>query len=117
MSNERFFQLTPGNERFTVWHLMPEFTRDVYTTAENRLSRFTLVATVEAPCYQAVFDYTNHIDSNWTEGEHVVELFTPKARTRSTSVGDVVSDENGTFYRVEPMGWRVIEMSNSDGAN
>jgi hypothetical protein len=106
-----------NQERFTVWHLMPEFTRDAYTKVEDRLSRFTLVATVEAPCYQAVFDFTNHgvpgRADNWTDNPEVVELFTPKDRTRSTSVGDLVSDENGTFYRVEGMGWRVVQMSNN----
>lgn len=105
-------------ETFTVWHLMNEFTRDAYTTVETRLSRYTLVATVEAPCHQAVFQLTNHgvpgeVD-NWTDGPSVVELFTPKARTRSTSVGDLVSDEFGKFYRVEGMGWREVQMSNDD---
>lgn len=46
------------------------------------------VATVEAPELGAVFELTNHIDSNWTTGSAVVTLDDPRAR--STSVGDVI---------------------------
>lgn len=98
--------------RFTLYHLMSEFARDAYTRVETSLSRYTLVATVEAHCHQEVFELTNHgvpgrVD-NWTDGACVIELFTPKNRTWSTSVGDVVSDETGTCYRCEPSGWTII---------
>lgn len=99
-----------NRERFTVYHLMSEFTRDAYTRVETRLSAYTLVATVEASCLGEVFQLTNHIDSNWTENAEVIELFTPKDRTRSTSVGDIVSDENGHFHRVQPSGWMEVQM-------
>lgn len=104
-------------ERFTVFHLLPEFTRDVYTRIETSLSRYTLVATVEAECVGQVFQLTNHgvpgqVD-NWTDGPEVIELFTPKSRTRSTSVGDVVCDELGHFHRCAPIGWQALTMDDS----
>lgn len=95
--------------RFTVYHVMPEFTRDGYF-ALLPLDHYTLVATVEAPELGAVFQFTNHIDGNWTDNPEVVELFMLKDRTRSTSVGDLVSDELGDFYRVEGCGWSKVDV-------
>lgn len=93
--------------RFTVYHAMPEFFGDAHFRLLP-LDHYMLVATVECAALGQVFQVTNHIESNWTENPEVIELFTPKDKTRSTSVGDVVSDELGRFHRVEGMGWRDV---------
>jgi hypothetical protein len=63
---------------------------------------FEYVATVESDSHQDVFRITNHIDHDWWDNPEVKDY---KDETRSTSVGDVVVDEDGKRFRVEMAGW------------
>ena len=93
--------------RFTIYHReRPTF----FDNSAEELAQFptgwTLVATVETEEVGNVFQLTNHIDSNWTDNPQVIELFTPAHLTRSTSVGDVYTDERGGRYTVDGIGLR-----------
>lgn len=70
---------------------------------------FTCVATVQAQAIGQVFELTNHIDHAWPENPGIViaQGLDP-ARLRSTSVGDIVSDESG-FYAVAPSGFLKLD--------
>jgi hypothetical protein len=84
----------------------------VVGTSEEGVLRLTdaveethkLVAVVSAPDLEAVFTLTNSIDDVWWKnpGVEVIE------RSRSTSVGDVVEDENGARWLCEGIGWRQL---------
>jgi hypothetical protein len=64
---------------------------------------YTLVATVECKDEEDVFRATNHIDSDWTQNTEIVELH--EEICRSTSVGDVVVDEDNVAMYCAPVGW------------
>ena len=65
------------------------------------------VAIVEANSVDDTFKITNHIDENWTRNPEVVELI--NHNPRSTSVGDVVEDEDGKFHYCDMVGWKEIK--------
>ena len=65
-------------------------------------SEYKKVAVVEAEDIDAVFELTNHIDSDWTENPGVVA---EPGRHRSTSVGDIIVDENGKGAICASLGW------------
>ena len=67
---------------------------------------YTKVATVDADEVDDTFRITNHIEHNWTTNPEVIEMYSFKAR--STSVGDVVVDENGIAHYCDQVGWKVI---------
>jgi len=69
-------------------------------------SEYKLVATVECADLEDVFRITNHIDEDWTKNPEVTELF--HNRPRSTSVGDVVIDEDGYHFYCDQVGWKEI---------
>jgi len=83
---------------FQVFHHDPTLSRHL-AFREDAFKLWPLgyrrVAVVEAPELGAVFELTNHIDSNWTEGPAVVTLDDPRAR--STSVGDVILDTRSDY--------------------
>lgn len=110
--------------KFTLFHLLPEFARDAYF-AEFPMSAYKHVATVEAEALGHVFQLTNHgvpgeVD-DWTKNAGITlwggtmtawgELrpsFGKPLGYRSTSVGDVIGDEAGDFYRVEGVGFKKL---------
>jgi hypothetical protein len=65
------------------------------------------VAEIESPNLGETFRITNHIDSNWEKNPEVVRLM--EKGNRSTSVGDVMLENDGTAHRCEMSGWSVIE--------
>jgi hypothetical protein len=67
---------------------------------------YKLVAEVETDSLGNVFGLTNHIDKSWQENEGV-NAFVNKAR--STSVGDLVEDENGKLWMVASIGFEEVE--------
>lgn len=93
--------------RFTVWHAKhPTFGRtDILFTHEN----FEKVAVVQAIDLDTVFRLTNHIESDWTLHQQVTPAEGRNGQnTRSTSVGDVVEDENGGHFLCDPVGWKKL---------
>ena len=71
----------------------PEFNNDNYD----------LVAEVEVAgnAYGEAFRLTNHIDKDWWANPEVTCI----KRSRSTSVGDVIVDDDGVRRRCEMIGW------------
>ena len=64
------------------------------------------VAVVEADSVADTFRITNHIDSDWTRNPEVIEVLKPNSR--STSVGDIVEDEDGNLMYCAPCGWESV---------
>ena len=70
------------------------------------VSNYRMVAEVKCDSLGMVFQLTNHIDSAWQENEGV-KSFAKKAR--STSVGDLIEDENGKLHMVAGIGFEEVE--------
>lgn len=66
---------------------------------------YKLVAEVECDALGETFELTNHIHQEWWKNDGVKLI----NESRSTSVGDVVVDENGTVYLCESVGWKETE--------
>jgi hypothetical protein len=67
---------------------------------------FTAVAVIDSPNLGETFKITNHIDHNWEENTEVIDLLAKG--NRSTSVGDVMVENDGTKHRCENCGWKKI---------
>lgn len=73
--------------------------------AAVRMGIYSEVAHVEAPTIHDVFPLTNHIESDWTEGEAIRAL---AGQARSTSMGDIVMDEDGALFSCAMVGWQPL---------
>lgn len=74
--------------------------------AAVRMGIYSEVAHVEAETIDRVFPLTNHIESDWTQGEAVKALAGP---ARSTSMGDIVLDEDGALFSCAMAGWKPLD--------
>ncbi len=83
-----------------VYHTKEFGNRDAAFPAD-----FDLVATVASEDLERVYFLTNHIDSPWTDNSSVEAVGDSH---RSTSVGDVVVNEEGTFL-CDICGWKELE--------
>jgi len=70
------------------------------------VNNYKIVADVETDCIGNVFQLTNHIDHSWQENQEVI-AYTDKAR--STSVGDLIEDENCQLWMVASCGFEKVE--------
>lgn len=70
---------------------------------------YTFIGVVEVGDMEDAFRATNHIESDWTKNPEVIQMNVPQAR--STSVGDVLEDEDGTFHYCAGVGWEEIKRS------
>ena len=68
---------------------------------------YKLIAEIRSENLADTFRITNHIDHNWKNNEEVIKTYV--ANPRSTSVGDIIEDENGTFYYCATVGWEEIK--------
>jgi hypothetical protein len=68
---------------------------------------YSLVAEIRSESLGDTFRITNHIDHDWTTNPEVNKMHTTHAR--STSVGDIVEDENGDFHYCASFGWEDIK--------
>ncbi len=66
---------------------------------------YELVALVNTDALGETFRLTNHIDVAWWENEEVEMV----KESRSTSVGDVVEDENGKVWLCASVGWEEVK--------
>ena len=67
---------------------------------------YEMVAVVEASSLEDIFRLTNHIESDWTGNAEILEVIA--TYPRSTSVGDIVVDENEMIYYCDNVGWKHI---------
>lgn len=72
---------------------------------------YMLVAEVECLDDEDVFRATNHINSDWTLNPEVTHRPRPLDRCRSTSVGDVIINEDGVALYCAGCGWETLSMS------
>ena len=93
---------------FTVYHNneLPSLMAKAAQAAKAFPDGFKKVAVVDADNIDEVFRITNHIDEAWYGNPEVKELFD---KGRSTSVGDVVVEENGTAHYCAAFGWEQME--------
>jgi len=87
--------------RYEVWH-----SKELKTFMSPKPSfpeDYEQVAEVECVDEEDVFRATNHIDSDWTKNPEV--KLRRNNPCRSTSVGDVIVDENGRGLYCAPVGW------------
>ena len=63
------------------------------------------VALIEAEDIGDTFRITNHIEHDWTTNPEVIKVY---GRCRSTSVGDVMVNEDGTKFYCDMVGWKEI---------
>ncbi len=90
--------------QYSIWHVKkPNFG---FGKEFKFPDDYDKVAIVNAKNNDDAFMITNHIDSDWTKNSEVIQLF--KQKCRSTSVGDVVVDEDNVAYRCENVGWEMI---------
>jgi hypothetical protein len=88
---------------FGKWNLIKG---NDYTPCDRpALEEYTKVAEVEADGIEKVFELTNHIDHDWTTNEGVTAF---GRQQRSTSVGDIVINNNGTQLLCASLGWEEI---------
>jgi hypothetical protein len=69
---------------------------------------FVMVAEVETEDIEGVFRLTNHIDHDWTTNPEVSGV---TGSCRSTSVGDIIEDEDGKLMYCASFGWEEIVRS------
>ena len=67
---------------------------------------FEKVAEVECQSLGTIFRVTNHISAPWFGNPEVKWC---KKDSRSTSIGDVVTDEDGKKFRCEMVGWTELK--------
>jgi hypothetical protein len=105
-------------ELWTIWHRKTstfgaeavEYARKFFDSTLAQVPReawdFELVATVEARHEEEAWQLTQHIHAAWTDNAEVKEVF--KQGVRSTSVGDVVTNERGEMFVCAAMGFEKI---------
>ena len=101
------------------WDSEPRFSRyaDVTTLAKESAvhkafacGEYEQVAEVDTDDKETAFRLTNHIDSPWNDNEYVQNetvkpIGSAKDRARSTSVGDLMIDDDGDMWIVSPVGF------------
>ena len=91
--------------KFTVYHAK-EMPRIFGTYPAFNLDNYEEVAVVDVRDVDDVFAVTNHRESDWTTNKEVISS---NSRCRSTSVGDVVVDNDyGRAWRCMPHGWETV---------
>ena len=95
---------------FKVYHASPRADFLCELDLATFPTGFVHVADVQAENVDEVYERTNHIDSDWTKGKHVVKVHVPRAR--STSCGDVILDPHAkqgqAAHRCEDLGWTAF---------
>ncbi len=87
-----------------VYHrIKPDFFAEIKPDAG--LEDYKLVATVDCDDLEKVFELTNHIDGDWAMNENVIAY---DKNNRSTNMGDVIMDDNGTIWWRKAVGWEKV---------
>ena len=105
------------------WDSEPRFTRyaDITSMAKEsaireaiELGEYEEVAEVDTHDKETAFRLTNHIEHNWTFNEGVRIDLEKTDQLRSTSVGDLMIDDNGDRWIVAPVGFKRLDPINAD---
>jgi hypothetical protein len=90
-------------KKFHVLHLNREaFIKFMREGGNPSRLDYDLVAAVSTEGgLDKVFELTNHIDHNWADNPEVACM----QQSRSTSVGDILMEWDGTCYRCADVGW------------
>ena len=89
-----------------VYHLKSDFFPTLETGKLSFPDQYVLAAEVKAETLEQAFEVTNHITHDWRENEEVVS--TTGLSRRSTSVGDVVVDNDGQPWLCEMADWTKL---------
>ena len=71
---------------------------------------FHIVAVVAAKDLEEAYYLTNSIHCAWWENEGVAPVQT---ETRSTSIGDIIMDNEGKFHKVDTFGFTEINVNST----
>jgi hypothetical protein len=100
--------IMPNKQQFTLYQRLELPSGSYYTAPPDtvRRSDYQRVATVVASSLEEVFASTQHLDAPWWK--HPTVTLARKDRFRSTSVGDVIADEEGCLWLVKVVGFSQI---------
>jgi hypothetical protein len=88
--------------KYEVWHAKePTFG---FGDQPKFPEEYEMVAVVDCKDEEDVFEKTNHITHDWTQNPEVIRR--AKKSLRSTSVGDVLVDEDGNRLYCDHVGWK-----------
>ena len=93
--------------RFTIFHAI----HPTFSTVEKPKfpsDEFRKVVEIEVDNLEDVFRLSQHVSHDWTTNIQVVWRYGTGANTRSTSVGDIVVDENNIAYLCESFCWSKL---------
>lgn len=65
---------------------------------------FDLVAEVDVPTLDEAYVLTQHIEREWSMNDKVKTI----KPSRSTSIGDILTDQDGANWRCEALGWSMM---------
>jgi len=69
-------------------------------------NNYKVVAIVDCDSLGEAFHLTNHIDTEWQSNNHVDAM---ASNARSTSVGDIIEDNDGKLWMVAGCGFEEVE--------
>lgn len=105
---------TTETKKFKVYHSRNfalnsklHFDTDGYAPIK---ANYELVAVVHGLDLEQAFFFTNHVDKAWFDHLNVEVV----KESRSTSVGDLVEDEDGQLWLCAFCGWEKVEWSDND---
>ena len=98
---------TIATRRFCVYHAS-QTARRLNGIPKLNSVNYTLVAVVETEDISDVWKITNSITSHWSTNPEV--KWSMGFENRSTSIGDVVSDDDGKFFRCGRIGWEQLKV-------
>jgi len=104
-------------KKFKVYHsknwtlnTLLHFDTDGYIPHSND---YELVAVVHGTDLENAFYFTNHIDKEWFDHLNVEVV----KESRSTSVGDLVEDEDGQLWFCAGCGWEKVEWADESSVS
>jgi hypothetical protein len=88
---------------FEIYHRnRPTFFNNDLEILSTFPKHFTRVATINAFNHEHAFELSQSIHHDWSQNSGVLQYHGPY---RSTSVGDVIAQENGLRFSCDMMGW------------
>lgn len=109
--------MTKKTKQFKVYHTkdwsvntLLHFDSEDYVANEDD---YELVAVVYCLDLEQAFYFTNHVEKSWHEHMNVHAT----KETRSTSVGDLVENEDGELFLCAGCGWEKVEWRNDYSAD
>jgi hypothetical protein len=93
--------------KFQIWHNCLSGHKSFSQDSKDMFPKgYLYIADVETNDINKVYELTNNIDNQWFANPGVTAHCPARYHGRSTSVGDVVVDENGKRFVCASVGWK-----------